>query len=56
MRQRYRERLRKNSIVCQYVRLKNGLTLGIDCDSILLLFPPKNNNTVDFFCKLNTAI
>jgi hypothetical protein len=49
MRQRYRERLRKNSIVCQYVRRKNGLTLGIDCDSILLLFSQKNNNAVDYF-------
>jgi len=49
MRQRYRERLRKNSTVYQYVRFKNGLTLGIDCDSILLLFSPKNNNAVDYF-------
>ncbi len=39
--QRYRERLRKNSAVCLIMRPENGLTLGIDCDSILLIFSPK---------------
>jgi len=47
--QRYRERLRKNSAGCLFKPPENGLTLGIDCDSILLLFSPKNNNAVDYF-------
>ena len=39
--QRYRERLRKNSICHQLVQQKKVLTLGIDCYSVLLFFSLK---------------
>jgi hypothetical protein len=35
---RYRERLRKNSAFRKLQQLKKGLTLGIDCRSIITCF------------------
>lgn len=49
MRQRYRERLRKNTEPAQFVQQKKVLTLSIDCCSTWLVFSPKNDDAAHHF-------